>query len=210
MTLIFCPGSDLRTSGWPSVQVALASVQYCTWNMNVNTVNWNRRSVQTEEKERNAYSFGSFVKREERKMDSIAWFLHFILWITFRHCSLSCFRFTDWRRGTIKSSPYVGNSDKLNCSKSNLLDSCKYRLTTVCRSSSETRGEFKLSKGTLAEYLSTENTDTPTWCNKNCSTIFGARLLAAFRQNHSCRAWGFHSGDYEECHLLWCGAVWIL
>jgi hypothetical protein len=25
-----------------------------------------------------------------------------------------------------------------------------------------------------------------------------------------CRILGFHGGDYEECRLLGCGAVWIL
>jgi hypothetical protein len=25
-----------------------------------------------------------------------------------------------------------------------------------------------------------------------------------------CKIWGFHSGDYEACRLLGCGAVWIL
>jgi hypothetical protein len=69
------------------------------------------------------------------------------------------------QKGAIKPSLYVGNSDRPGCSESNLRDSCEYRLTTVYRSSSETEGEFKLSKGTLAEFLSTDNNDAPTWCN---------------------------------------------
>jgi hypothetical protein len=29
--------------------------------------------------------------------------------------------------------------------------------------------------------------------------------------NHlACQIWGFHSSDYEECHLLGCYAMWLL
>jgi hypothetical protein len=33
------------------------------------------------------------------------------------------------------------------------------------------------------------------------------KLITTF--SWGCRIWGFHGGDYEECRLLGCGALWV-
>jgi hypothetical protein len=33
---------------------------------------------------------------------------------------------------------------------------------------------------------------------------------AQAKQEHICKIWGFHGGDYEEWCLLGCYAVWLL
>jgi hypothetical protein len=35
----------------------------------------------------------------------------------------------------------------------------------------------------------------------------GTWLSKTSRKQHSCKIWGFHGGDYEECRLLGCGSV---
>jgi hypothetical protein len=37
-----------------------------------------------------------------------------------------------------------------------------------------------------------------------------SRHFIFLRHKYSCRIWGFHSGDYEECRLLGCGSMKIL
>jgi hypothetical protein len=34
-------------------------------------------------------------------------------------------------------------------------------------------------------------------------------IICFFMDSAACKMWGFHSGDYEECRLLGCGAVWV-
>jgi hypothetical protein len=38
---------------------------------------------------------------------------------------------------------------------------------------------------------------------EDCALTFGDRRT-------SCKIWGFHAGDCEECHLLECYAMWLL
>jgi hypothetical protein len=41
--------------------------------------------------------------------------------------------------------------------------------------------------------------------------VDGKAIVVYFRDNKlKSKIWGFHSGDYEECRLLGCGAVYVL
>jgi hypothetical protein len=35
-------------------------------------------------------------------------------------------------------------------------------------------------------------------------------LFVLSYRGKSCKIWRFHSGDYEECHLMGCYAIWLL